>query len=97
MTDQEIIDKTVAFVKFELQNAEGGHDWFQIERVWKNAKAIGQAEPVNLFVVELGALLHDIADYKFNDEPDGIRKVRKFLESLTVDETVIEHVEMILQ
>jgi uncharacterized protein len=92
MTHQEIIENTVAFVKCELKNAEGGHDWFHIERVWKNAKTIARAEPVNHFVVELGALLHDIADYKFNDEPDGIRKVRKFLESLAVDETTIDHV-----
>ena len=97
MSDQEIIEKTVEFVKSELQNAEGGHDWFHIERVWKNARTIAQSEPVNLFVVELGALLHDIADHKFNDERDGIRKVRGFLENLLVDETVIDHVEKIMK
>lgn len=75
MTDQAIIEKTIAFVKSEIQGAEGGHDWFHIERVWKNARTIAQAEPVNLFVVELGALLHDIADYNFNDEPDGIKRL----------------------
>jgi uncharacterized protein len=96
MTNQEIIERTVEFVKFELQNAEGGHDWFHIERVWKNAKTIALAEPVNLFVVKLGALLHDIADYKFNDESDGISKVRQFLMSLSVDEGVIDHVEKIM-
>ena len=96
MTDQEIIEKTVEFVKSELRNAEGGHDWFHIERVWKNARSIAQTEPVDLFIIELGALLHDIADYKFNDEPDGIRKVRRFLENLLVDETVIDHVEKIM-
>ena len=96
MSDQEIIEKTVAFVKSELQNAEGGHDWFHIERVWKNAKTIALAESVNLFVVELGALLHDIADHKFNDERDGIRKVRGFLENLLVDETTIDHVLKIM-
>ena len=96
MTDQEIIEKTVEFVKSELRNAEGGHDWFHIERVWKNARSIAQTEPVDLFIIELGALLHDIADYKFNDEPDGIRKVRRFLENLLADETVIDHVEKIM-
>ncbi|MEI7896900.1 MAG: HD domain-containing protein [bacterium] len=96
MTDQEIIEKTVEFVKSELRNAEGGHDWFHIERVWKNARTIAKTEPVDLFVIELGALLHDIADYKFNDEPDGIRKVRRFLENLLADETVIDHVEKIM-
>jgi uncharacterized protein len=80
MTNQEIIEKTVAFVKSELQHAEGGHDWFHIERVLNTSRTIAQAEPVNLLVVELGALLHDIADHKFNDgdESIGIRKARKF-------------------
>lgn len=98
MTNQEIISKTIDFVKHELQNAEGGHDWFHIERVWKNAKKIAQTEPVNLFIVELGALLHDIADHKFNDgdESRGVNKARRFLESLFVEENVIDHVEKIM-
>jgi uncharacterized protein len=99
MTDQEIIEKTVAFVKSELQHAEGGHDWFHIERVWKNAKSIACCEPVNLFIVELGALLHDIADHKFTggDESIGVVKARRFLESLSVDKTVVDHVERIME
>jgi uncharacterized protein len=98
MTNQEIIEKTVAFNKAELQNAEGGHDWFHIERVWKNTKTIAQSEPVNLFVAELAALLHDIADHKFNhgDESIGVMKAREFLTSLQVDENVIGHVEKIM-
>lgn len=97
MTNQEIIEKTLAFVKSELKNAEGGHDWFHIERVWKNARTISQSEPANLLVVELGALLHDIADHKFNDESIGISKARNFLESLHVDEGVIDHVLKIMK
>ena len=98
MTDQEIITKTIDFVKQELQNAEGGHDWFHIERVWKNTKKIVQSESVNLLVIELGALLHDIADHKFNDgnESVGVAKARKFLESLAVDEIIIDHIEKIM-
>ena len=98
MTDQEIIEKTIVFVKQELQTAEGGHDWWHIERVWKNAKKIAQSESVDLFIVELGALLHDIADHKFNDgdESRGVNKARKFLESLSVEVNVIDHVEKIM-
>jgi uncharacterized protein len=94
MSDQEIIEKTAAFVKSELKNAEGGHDWWHIERVWKNAKTIAQTEPVNLFVVELAAILHDIADSKFNggDETIGVEKASVFLRSLSVDQSVISHV-----
>ncbi len=59
--NQEItITKTVSFVKETLAGAEGGHDWWHIYRVWKTAKEIAKTEDVNLFVVELGALLHDI-------------------------------------
>jgi uncharacterized protein len=99
MSDQEIIERTIEFVKFELRNAEGGHDWFHIERVWKNARTIAQSEPVNLFIVELSALLHDIADHKFNDgdESVGMSKSRKFLESLLVDKDVIDHVLKIMK
>ena len=98
-SDQEIIiQKTIAFVKTELANAEGGHDWWHIYRVWKLAKQIAKQENVDLFVVELGALLHDIADSKFNDgdEEIGPRKARAFLGSLNVDEDIIVHVENIV-
>jgi uncharacterized protein len=95
-TNQDIIEKTVAFVKSELRNAEGGHDWFHIERVRENARTIARSEPVNLFIVELCALLHDIADHKFHDESIGVIKARNFLESLHVDEGVIDHVEKIM-
>ncbi|MDP5100575.1 MAG: HD domain-containing protein, partial [Nonlabens sp.] len=68
MKHDSVIGNTITFVKETLQDAEGGHDWFHIERVWKNAKLIAATEPdADLFVVELGALLHDIADSKFHD------------------------------
>lgn len=103
MTPQHVIQLTEAFVKKTLENAEGGHDWWHIYRVWKNAKTIALRETalkeVDLFVVELGALLHDIADSKFHngDEEIGPCTARKFLESLTVDNLVIEHVENIIR
>ncbi len=98
MTAQETINATVDFVKNELQGAEGGHDWWHIERVWNNAKTIAVNEKVNLFVVELAALLHDIADSKFHggDETIGPKKAVRFLKDLHVDETTITHVENII-
>jgi uncharacterized protein len=94
MSDEETITKTAAFVKSELQNAEGGHDWWHIVRVWKTAKTIARTEPADLLIVELGALLHDIADSKFNngDETIGVEKARTFLRSLGVDEGAIDHI-----
>ncbi len=94
MLEEETIAKTASFVRSELQEAEAGHDFSHIERVWKTAKTIARTEPSNLFVVELGALLHDIADSKFNsgDETIGVQKANTFLRTLGVDEGVIEHV-----
>ena len=98
MNKQEIIQNTVEFVKYTLSNAEGGHDWWHIYRVWKSAKHIAQHEEVDLFIVELGALLHDIADSKFHDgdEQIGPQKARVFLQSNQVDELVIDHIEKII-
>lgn len=99
MNHQEIIDQTVNFVKETLANAEGGHDWWHIYRVWQLAKKIAKTEKTNLLVVELGALLHDIADAKFNDgdESIGPKKAREFLQSISVEEEIITHVENIIQ
>jgi uncharacterized protein len=99
MTEKEIIDVTVDFVKTTLQDAEGGHDWWHIERVWKNAVTIAKTEDVNLHIVELGSLLHDIADAKFNngDEEIGPEKATQFLKSMDVAEEITEHVENIIR
>lgn len=94
-----IIDKTILFVKEKLQDAEGGHDWFHIERVFKNAVLIAQEEVCDVTIVKLGALLHDIADSKFHngDEEIGPKTARDFLESENVSEEIIEHVIQIIK
>ncbi len=98
MDKTRIIAHTTEFVKQKLQNAEGGHDWFHIERVLKNAREISAGEEVDLFVVELGALLHDIADYKFHkgDETLGPKMARNFLLEKKVPEEIISHVVNII-
>ncbi len=98
MKQENIIDQTVIFVKQTLVDAEGGHDWFHIYRVWKSAKELAISEEVDLFVVELGALLHDIADSKFHngDEKVGPRIAKEFLTSLSIDEKTIIHVVNII-
>jgi uncharacterized protein len=94
-----IIDNTILFVKQQLENAEGGHDWFHIERVYKNALLIAKEETCDLTVVKLGALLHDIADSKFHkgDESLGPEIARDFLKSQNVSEEVILHVVAIIE
>lgn len=95
---ETIIAKTIAFVQETLANAEGGHDWFHIERVYKNSLLISKEETVDEFIVSLGALLHDIADAKFHngDETIGPKVARNFLESIAVAEDAIVHVEQII-
>ena len=99
MNKQKITENTIQFVKETLKDAEGGHDWFHIHRVFCNAKLIAEGEHVDLFVVSIGALLHDIADAKFydGDESIGPRKARAFLEGQDVDEDIIVHVENIIK
>jgi uncharacterized protein len=94
-----IIDKSILFVKEKLENAEGGHDWFHIERVYKNAILIARNEDCDLTVVKLGALLHDIADSKFHDgdETIGPKIAREFLEKENVTEEIVQHVINIIE
>ncbi len=94
-----LIQKTIAFVKQKLENAESGHDWFHIERVYKNALLIAKSENCDLLIVQLGALLHDIADSKFydGDEKIGPKTAKNFLESENVDELIINKVIFIIE
>ncbi|MEN8885136.1 MAG: HD domain-containing protein [Winogradskyella sp.] len=99
MKTSALIEATIAFVKTELTNAEGGHDWFHIERVYKNTLLIAKHENVDITVVSLAALLHDIADSKFNngDETIGPKVASAFLLKQNVDSEIIEHVTQIIE
>ena len=99
MSEEGIINNTIKFVQEKLQNAESGHDWFHIERVYKNAVLISKSEKCNFFVVQLAALLHDIADSKFHngDENIGPKTAELFLKSENVSEVTIFHVVQIIK
>lgn len=86
MHGNTLIEHTAAWVRKELEGAEAGHDWWHIQRVWSNAKTLASAEPCDHLVVELAALLHDIADAKFHngDEELGPVKAGQFLNSLNL-------------
>lgn len=98
MSNLDLINKTILFVREKLTNAEGGHDWFHIQRVYKNALLIAEGETCDETVIKLGALLHDIADSKFHagDETVGPKMAREFLESEGVSEATICHVIQII-
>ena len=99
LEELQLIETTKVFAKKELKEAEGGHDWFHILRVFNNAQHIAKQEAVDEFVVALGALLHDIADSKFHngDESIGPKKARTFLFQHNVSSIVIEHVVKIIE
>jgi uncharacterized protein len=99
MENNSLINATVQFVRDTLQNAEGGHDWWHIHRVWTNAKLIAKTENADILTVELAALLHDIADSKFHngDEEIGPATAGKYLRSMKVDEAIVEHVQQIIR
>jgi uncharacterized protein len=94
-----IIKKTIQFVKDTLAGAEAGHDWFHIARVYKNAIAINTVEKADELVVALAALLHDIADAKFNngDEEIGPKMAGDFLKTQGLDTQLIDHVQQIIR
>lgn len=95
----ELITCTADYVRQTLHGAEAGHDWFHTERVWKNARLIAAEMPCDYLVVELAALLHDIADSKFHggDEEIGPRLAGDFLRSQPVAPDVTEHVQQIIR
>ena len=94
MSTTNLIETTIQFVKATLAQAEGGHDWSHIERVYKNAVLIAASENCDLVIVQLGALLHDIADSKFHngDETIGPKTACAFLEAQNVASATIDHV-----
>lgn len=93
------ITLTINFVKEKLEGAEAGHDWFHIERVWKLSKKIAEKEGGNLEVIELSALLHDIADPKFHngDETLALKISKDFLEEIHVEAELIEQVLFVIK
>lgn len=99
MNHDILVTSTAKFVQEKLAGAESGHDWWHILRVWNNAKLIAQTEDVNLTIVELAALLHDIADSKFNngDEDIGPQTATNFLNEIGADEQTTEQVALIIR
>lgn len=96
----KIIQDTISFVKETLADAEGGHDWYHIERVWKNARYIREKEGLgDVLTIELAALLHDISDAKFNggDDEMGSRMSVDFLGKQGIDRERVEHIRKIIK
>jgi len=95
-----IVQNTVSFVKETLKDAEGGHDWYHIERVWKTARYIRKMEGEgDLLIIELAALLHDISDPKFNggDHEKGSLVAHDFLKDQGLEQEPLDHIREIIR
>lgn len=93
MTQNDVIQKTTEYIKQEFGDDSSGHDWWHIYRVWKNAISICKREKADLFIVELAALLHDLDDWKFNENEDETpHRAKAWMESCNVDPQIIETV-----
>jgi uncharacterized protein len=93
MNQNEIIQKTADYIKWDFSNEASGHDWWHIYRVWKNALTICERENADSFIIQLAALLHDLDDWKFNDHGDETPiRAKAWLESCSVRSDVIQAV-----
>ncbi|RYU83332.1 HD domain-containing protein [Hymenobacter persicinus] len=100
MDASDIITRTADYIRDKFLGEGSGHDWDHIRRVWQTSRAIARTLPqADLLVTELGALLHDVADWKFHagDEEAGPRAARTWLLGLGVEESVIQRVETIIR
>ncbi|WP_026464527.1 HD domain-containing protein [Adhaeribacter aquaticus] len=99
MNQEEIISQTAEFIKSKFSGESSGHDWWHVYRVWQNALYIARTEKADLFVVQLAALLHDVADWKFHDgdEYAGEKAARHYLEALQVPEITISNICQVIQ
>lgn len=100
MSKNQIIDKTFSYVKDALGGEGSGHDWWHVYRVWKTAQHIALLEKnVDIQIVELAALLHDIADWKFNngDVRAGSRVARVWLQKQNFPEEKTKHICEIIE
>ena len=90
----ELVCRVAEHIKAKFASESSGHDWHHIHRVWKVARQIGAREAVNQEVVELGALVHDIADWKFHDGDDSVgpREAERLLKIEGASAEVIEQV-----
>jgi uncharacterized protein len=94
MDAKELIGRTAEHVRDVMAGDFSGHDWWHVYRVWRMAVRLASETQADLVVVELGALLHDIADWKFNegDLEVGPRVAREWLESQGADPDIVRKV-----
>lgn len=97
MKNLDIVNKVALEMETRFKGESSGHDWWHMYRVWKLAKHIAKKEKADLFVVELSALLHDIADVKFNPNSSPLGEVEKILAPFGLERPLIERIAFIVE
>ena len=98
---EDIVKKTEQYANATMDYGPG-HDWEHTKRVRRLALLIanneakaGRFSSIDLFVVELAALLHDVDDWKFMT--DGKNKTNLYLDSIQLEKAYAEHICEICQ
>jgi len=92
MNKKGIVESTAEYIREEFANEATGHDWWHIYRVWKDSVELAKSENCDLFIVEMAALLHDLSDFKFNEEVEGKTKILNWLSSQKINESDIQKI-----
>lgn len=93
-----LVENTENFVKKELEEYDTAHDFYHVDRVRRMALYLAKGYNADVCVVEVAALLHDVADYKYSgDEKAGGNAARKFLSSQGCDHSFTEKVAKIVE
>ena len=94
-----IVQEVAERVRQQMAGSEGGHDWWHVYRVWQMARFIARSMDVDMLIVELAALLHDLADPKFHDgnEEIGPSEARKILDAYELNEETVTHILEIIK
>lgn len=99
MDKNQIVENTKIFIKDEFCGEGSGHDWFHIERVYKNALYLLEQENAgDEFIIKMAALLHDVDDWKFSkDNMTDTSRIENFLISQNVDKNDMKKITDIIK
>jgi uncharacterized protein len=90
MNQEALLAEARAHVRERLANDSSGHDWWHIDRVVRLARRLAEEEGADVFLCELAALTHDLADWKINpDEARALADLRGWLTEHGADEATV--------
>lgn len=88
---ETFVERVEAAVKAFHSKDVTGHDWWHINRVRNTALKIAEHMHVDIMLVEVTALIHDVSDYKIHKTEDaGERALRELLEKCEVPPSYVE-------